>query len=138
MQIRLLLLPLLASLFALHANAQTPERSTSNTCFGEGPSHVDIKPGLAIIEIACTELVGKYMAQDQRFTCAWGTSLMKFDFAVRNLDVVPRSVSTDDCFNGTTYVQQKYCGELGGRQTSNKIMLLLVPPIPTTRAVMLT
>lgn len=138
MQIHLLLLPLLASLFALLTNAQTPDCSTSSTCFGEGPSHVDIKRGLAVIKVACTELVGKYMVQEQRLTCAWGTSLMKFDFAVRNLDVVPRSVSTDDCINGMTYVLQKNCGNLGGRQRINKIMFLSVRPIPTTRAIMLT
>jgi hypothetical protein len=113
--------------FILVGNAQTPECATSNTCFGEAPSKIDYNRGMSVISVACSELVGNYIPQEQRLTCAFGNPTMKFDFAVRNLDTVTRFVSTNDCVTGMTYILKKYCGYKGGRQTQNKIMFLSVP-----------
>ena len=131
------LLTLLFTLPVVHVtNGQTPECATSNTCFGEAPSKIDYNRGMSVISVACSELVGSYLPQEQRLTCAYGNPTMKFDFAVRNLDTVSRVVSKSDCINGMAYILKNYCGSKGGRQTQNKIMFLSVPPYqPTACAV---
>lgn len=129
MQIHLYLVLLLTGLWPSLANAQTPECPTGDTCFGRGPSKVDLARGVSIINVACTDLVGSYRPQEQRLTCAWGTTKMKFDFAVRNLDTKIRVVDMADCSNAMTNLLTVGCGSLGGRKTLDKIMFLSVNPI---------
>jgi hypothetical protein len=129
MQFQFILLALFASLFSFLATAQTPECSTENTCFDQGPNNIDSNRGLAVINVTCTQLTGTYLVQEQRLTCAWGTASMKFDFAIRNLDKISRFVTYSDCVNGMKYVLHDNCGSMGGRQTRAKIMYLSVPPV---------
>lgn len=64
MQFHLILLALIATLFSLLAIAQTPECTTEDTCFSEGPNHIDLKRGVAVINAICTSLTGNYFTQE--------------------------------------------------------------------------
>lgn len=105
-------------------SAQVESCSTDDTCFGQGPSHVDLTQGRSVVNIICNVLQGSYVHDEQRSYCAYGTSTSKFDYTVRRTGSGTGSLDVQVCADTMNSLLGSGCsGGLGGRKTVGDFQL---------------